>query len=456
MTDRRVLIALLVAVAGLAGCDEGSEPAAVQEVSEPERSVVSSGPALSLDLVAEGLTQPVTLTESPDGTGRLFVVDQSGVIRIIDGSGELLAEPFLDVRANLVALSPGFDERGLLGLAFHPDYASNGRFYIYYSAPPRLPGYNNTSTIAEYEVSADPDVADPSSERILLEIDQPQFNHNAGTLQFGPADGYLYISVGDGGGAHDVGFGHVEDWYAVNDGGNGQDITENLLGNILRIDVDGGMPYGIPADNPFVGEPGLDEIWAFGLRNPYRFSFDQGGSHMLLAGDAGQHLYEEVSVIERGGNYGWNVKEGLVCFSTDHPEEPLDDCPDIDPDGRPLIDPVIAYPNAAQPGGLGVVVIGGHVYRGDDVPQLRGRYIFGDFSRSFFPPDGVVFMAKPRASGLWHIQELSFPARGGSLGEYLLGFGQDADGEVYVLTSETTGPVGTSGRVYRLARPGLR
>lgn len=456
MYDRRVVVALVAGVlAGLASCD-AREPAAVQEVVGPQSSVVSAGPALGLALVTEGLTQPVSMSEPPDGTGRLMVVDQSGMIRVIDESGELLAEPFLDVRDRMVALSPFFDERGLLGLAFHPGYAENGRFFIYYSAPPRLADYDNTSTIAEYAVTSDPNVADPASERILLEIDQPQANHNAGTLHFGPADGYLYISVGDGGGAHDVGFGHVEDWYAVNDGGNGQDVTENLLGNILRIDVDGGTPYGIPPDNPFVAESGLDEIWAFGLRNPYRFSFDQGGSHVLLAGDAGQHLWEEVSVIERGGNYGWNVKEGPACFSTEHPREPLEDCPDMDPDGRPLRDPVIAYPNAAQPDGLGVVVIGGYVYRGDRVPQLEGRYIFGDFSRSFAPADGVVLMARPGGSAPWRIQELHFPARDGDrLGEYLLGFGQDAAGEVYLLTSETLGPTGTSGRVYRLAQPGL-
>jgi glucose/arabinose dehydrogenase len=458
MGSRRFLMMIAAALPALAGCVDESDPASVEVLGDaPRMGAVAAGPALGLELVADGLVQPVTMAEPPDGSGRLFVVDQIGRIRVVDADGELLAAPFLDVAAKMVTLRAGFDERGLLGLAFHPDYASNGRFYVYYSAPPRLAGYDHTSRIAEYTVSSDPDVADPLSERTLLEIDQPQFNHNAGTLQFGPTDGYLYISVGDGGGAHDIGFGHVEDWYEVNEGGNGQDIEENLLGNILRIDVDGGDPYGIPSDNPFVGMAGLDEIWAFGFRNPYRFSFDQGGSHDLLAGDAGQHLWEEVSVVVRGGNYGWNVKEGPACFSTDDPMVPLEDCPDVDPDGRPLRDPEIAYLNAAQPGGLGVVVIGGYVYRGDAVPQLRGRYIFGDFSTGFFPPDGLVFMAKPaRGNSPWHIQELSFPERGGRLGEYVLGFGQDAAGEVYVLTSETAGPTGSSGKVYRLVPPGAR
>lgn len=447
------MVAAVVPV--LLSCDDASGPES-SPLSIVQSSVVSAGPALGLELVADGLIQPVTMAEPPDGSGRLFIVDQVGLIHVVGADGVLLPQPFLDVSAKMVPLMPGFDERGLLGLAFHPDYANNGRFYVYYSAP-GLGDHNHTSVIAEYMVSADPDVADAASERILLEVDQPQFNHNGGTLKFGPADGYLYISLGDGGGAHDSGPGHVDDWYEVNAGGNGQDITENLLGSILRIDVDGGVPYGIPADNPFVGQAGLDEQWAFGFRNPYRFSFDQGGSHDLLVGDAGQHLWEEVDLVVRGGNYGWNVKEGPVCFSTEHPEEPLDDCPDIDPDGRPLRDPVIAYVNAAQPGGLGVVVIGGYVYRGAGVPQLRGRYVFGDFSSTSGVPDGVVFMAKPgSANRLWHIQEISFPARGGRLGEFLLGFGQDQAGEVYVLTTETAGPVGTSGRVYRLMRPGNR
>ncbi|MGH7481233.1 MAG: PQQ-dependent sugar dehydrogenase [Longimicrobiales bacterium] len=463
MRDRAMLLLLAAALPAAAGCEAAADRAALApEESRMARadamsSVVSSGPALGLELIADGLTNPVTMAEPPDGSGRLFVVDQIGQIRIIDANGTLLAEPFLDVSAKMVPLNPGFDERGLLGLAFHPEYATNGRFYVYYSAPPRQAGFDHTSRISEFTVSADPNRADPASERILLEVDQPQFNHNSGTLKFGPEDGYLYISIGDGGGANDVGFGHVEDWYEANAGGNGQDITQNLLGNILRIDVDGGTPYGIPADNPFVDGPGLDEIWAFGFRNPYRFSFDQGGSHDLLAGDAGQGLWEEVSLVVKGGNYGWNVKEGRSCFNAADSDSPFADCPDTDPDGRPLRDPVIAYANANQPDGLGLAVIGGYVYRGDLVPQLSSRYVFGDFSRSFASGDGSVFIAKPSGSDqLWHIQQVSFPERGGRLGEFLLGFGQDAEGEVYVLTSESAGPSGSTGKVFRLTRPGRR
>ena len=191
--------------------------AAVAQAEEP--------PAVGLQTIAEGLTSPVTLTSPGDGSGRLFVVDQVGLIRVVMPDGTLRPEPFLDLRSRMVTLMPGFDERGLLGLAFHPQYASNGRFFVYYSAPLRAggpAGFNHTSHISEFRVSADPNRADPASERILLQVDEPQFNHNAGTLLFGPDDGDLYISLGDGGGANDVGLGHVADWYADNGGGNGQ------------------------------------------------------------------------------------------------------------------------------------------------------------------------------------------------------------------------------------------
>jgi glucose/arabinose dehydrogenase len=200
------------------------------------------------------LTSPVTLVSARDRSGRLFVVDQVGLIRVIDRDGRLLPEPFLDLRSRIVPLMPDFDERGLLGLAFHPRYAHNGRFFVYYSAPLRpgaLAGYNHTSHISEFRVSTTHrNRADLGSERILLQVDEPQFNHNAGTLVFGPRDGYLYISLGDGGGANDVGLGHVEDWYAANAGGNGQDIQQNLLGDILRIDVDGAGPVWDSREQP--------------------------------------------------------------------------------------------------------------------------------------------------------------------------------------------------------------
>jgi len=273
------------------------------------------------------------------------------------------------------------------------------------------------------------------------------------------------MSIGDGGGADDVGLGPVEDWYAANEGGNGQDIQQNLLGNILRIDVDRGAPYAIPADNPFAGTPGCadgcDEIWPYGLRNPYRMSFDMGGARDLFVADAGQNLWEEVDIAVSGGNFGWNVKEGAHCFSTDNPDESPAECPDVvgaphPRAGDPLIDPTIEYQNDHNPlgGGLGHAVVGGHVYRGSELPQFSGDYIFGDWSREEEEPDGSLFVAKPRKAGLWKLQQLQVTTRPTRrLGNFVFGFGQDLDGEMYVLTSDEPGPTGTTGRVYRLVRP---
>ena len=222
MKNLLVFILLLAGLLGIAFAAHGQSA----ELGDPF--------VAGLRQVAAGLTSPVALIEPPDGSRRLFIVDQIGLIRVLLPDGQLLAEPFLDVRDRLVTLMPNFDERGLLGLAFHPSYAENGRFFVFYSAPLRdgaPAGWNCTSHVSEFLVSSDPNRADPASERILLQVDKPQFNHNAGTVVFGP-DGNLYISLGDGGGANDVGLGHVEDWYADNAGGNGQDITDNLLGSI--------------------------------------------------------------------------------------------------------------------------------------------------------------------------------------------------------------------------------
>lgn len=422
---------------------------------------------IALELVAEGFTHPVMLAEAPDGTERLFVADQTGAIWVVMPDGTLREEPFLDISDRVVELNPGYDERGLLGLAFHPDYATNGRFFVYYSAPLRAGApaeFNHTSHLAEFEVSADdPNRADAASERILLQVDQPQGNHNAGTLAFGPGDDYLYVSLGDGGGANDVDVGHVEDWYAENSGGNAQNITENLLGSILRIDVDGGDPYGIPPENPFVDEEGLDEIYAYGLRNPYRFSFDRASGD-LLAGDAGQNLYEEVSRVESGGNYGWNVKEGVHCFDAENPNDPPAECPDAvgaehPREGDPLIDPVIEFPNANLPDGLGQVVVGGYTYRGDALPELLGQYLFGVATRGQ-GQGGAVFAAQPESGdGLWEFSSAGFVedtgegvvSANGELSDVLLSFGQDLDGELYLLTATQLGPTGSTGKVFRFA-----
>ncbi|MBS3784506.1 MAG: PQQ-dependent sugar dehydrogenase, partial [Anaerolineae bacterium] len=295
---------------------EGATATPSAEPATPEPTQAPFEPILGLELAAEGLTAPVDMGTAGDGSGRLFIVDQIGLIRVLTAEGELLDEPFLDIRDRMVRLNPGYDERGLLGLAFHPDYETNGLFYVYYSAPLRAgapSGWNHSSHLSSFAVSGENENrADAASEQVLLQVDQPQGNHNGGEIAFGP-EGYLYVALGDGGAANDVGTGHVEDWYEANQGGNGQDVEENLLGSILRIDVDGAHPYAVPQENPFADNGGQGEIWAYGFRNPYRFSFDAEGDRELFVADVGQNLWEEVSIATEGGNYGWNVREGTHC-----------------------------------------------------------------------------------------------------------------------------------------------
>jgi predicted lipoprotein with Yx(FWY)xxD motif len=399
---------------------------------------------VGVELVAEGLSAPIALIPTNDGTGRMLLADQAGLIHVLMPDGSMLGQPFLDLTSQIVPLDPNYDERGILGLAVHPAFANNGRFYVYYSAPLRPeapPNWNTTSTIAEFLVSPnDPNVADPTSQRILLQIDKPQMNHNAGQIAFGP-DGYLYIPIGDGGGANDTDEGHTPNL------GNGQD-TSNLLGSILRIDINNGSPYAIPPDNPFVGDDSIpDEIFAYGLRNPFRIAFDIRGDGSLYASDAGQNLFEEVDLITAGGNYGWNIKEGTHCFDPNNPTQPPATCDTTGARGEPLIDPIIQHDHRT-----GVVVVGGYVYRGSAIPELSGQYVFGDYSRLSNVPSGVLMTALPSTDGtLWNWTPLEVVnGEDGGLGAYLLSFGQDPDGEIYVLTTEMSGPTGNTGKVWRL------
>lgn len=288
--------------------------------------------------------RPLEFTFAPDGSDRVFVVEQAGRIHVFPNADNVSKTTiFLDIRD---VVSRDGNEEGLLGLAFHPDYASNGEFYVYYSTRPRA------SIVSRFRVSAgDPDRANRDSEARIMKIEQPYGNHNGGCIRFGP-DGYLYIGLGDGGAAHDP---H----------GHGQNV-QTLLGSILRIDVDNedpGKRYAIPKDNPFAGQQsGRGEIWAFGLRNIWRMQFD-GETGNLWAGDVGQNRYEEVNVIRRGGNYGWKIREGF------HPFEP-----EASQTGGPLIDPVAEYFHSE-----GLSVTGGQVYRGTRLPEFDGAYFYGDY-----------------------------------------------------------------------------
>jgi glucose/arabinose dehydrogenase len=293
--------------------------------------------------------RPLGLQDPGDDSNRLFVVEQTGKILVFENSASVTnSTVFLDLSDKITKSNIRGNEEGLLGLAFHPDYGNDGTFFVDYTADtPRR------TVIARYSVSAaNPDVADPSSERIILEVEQPYQNHNGGQLQFGP-DGYLYIGMGDGGSGGDP-------------QGNGQNLS-TLLGAILRINIDMSGPgsnYSIPQDNPFAGNSKgyREEIYAYGLRNPWRFSFDsQTGD--LWVGDVGQDAIEEIDVIEAGGNYGWNIKEGTACYN------PVLGCNDTG-----LINPVAEYNHS-----VGECIIGGFVYRGEAVPLLVGYYIYADF-----------------------------------------------------------------------------
>lgn len=335
--------------------------------------------------IADGLEFPVHLA-SPPGDERLFVVEKVGTIRVVR-EGEVLEEPFLDLRGEV----SGGSEQGLLSVAFHPGYAANGRFFVDYT------DRAGDTRVVEYRVSSDPDRADPAPVRIVLEVDQPFANHNGGLLVFGP-DGKLYVGLGDGGSGGDP-------------RGNGQN-TGTLLGSLLRIDVDDGTPYAIPPDNPFVGQAGArGEIWAYGLRNPWRFSFDRQTGDLYIA-DVGQNDLEEVNAEpgdEGGLNYGWNVMEGTECFRSD-------DC-----DRSGLVLPVQEYDH-----GAGCSVTGGFVYRGAALPALAGLYFFSDFCSSF--------VRSFRLAGGQAVEERRWP--GLEPGGRVTSFGEDAAGELYILTRE--------------------
>ena len=352
---------------------------------------------LVLQQVDVGYIDPVVVTGAGDGSGRLFVVEQQGQILIVGGGA------FLDI-SSLVDSSG--NEQGLLGLAFHPDFESNGFFFVNYTHDPVGSGPDVTR-VSRFEVSAgDPDIADPSSETIILEIEQPAWNHNGGDLHFGP-DGYLYIATGDGGGGRDQ-------------FQNAQNLG-SLLGKLLRIDVDGAGPYEIPPDNPFVGQGNaLDEIWAYGLRNPWRFSFDRFTGDLFI-GDVGQTQVEEIDLQRAssagGENYGWNCMEGDVTVN-------FNPC-----DGTPLTAPILVYNHD-----LGCSVTGGYLYRGD-IGGLNGRYVFGDFCT------GVIWFASANA-GMWSAEVfLDTTIK-------ISSFGEDDHGELFVLDHN-------GGVVYRFVSPSL-
>jgi glucose/arabinose dehydrogenase len=458
-------------------------------------------PQLDVQLVADGLVAPLDLTFAPDRSGRRFIVDQTGLVLILTPAGELLPVPFLDIRDRVV-LSSAFDERGLLALAFHPRFAANGKLYVQYSAQREGPNIcvevdgrtpddpaacplQYTRRVSEFQVStADPNRVELGSERVVFKIQWPGRKHNGGGLAFGP-DGMLHIGLGDGGFIH--GPHGADDPFNVDPDllfGDlvAQDLT-SLYGKILRIDVDGGVPYGIPPDNPFVGHGGIPhEIFAWGFRNPFRISFDRRGDRAMYVSATADTLFEATYKVTRPGNYGWAIREGTHCIvrtsafappetiacSTDAqcPVGPqvsfcgrkgVCTCPEVGPLGEPIRRPIIEYlnfavedPRSQFPGkGLGRASLGGHIYRGKAIPWLRGRFVQGDFALNFL--DGQILVAAKAPRGdLWTLRRAfvfdpADPLRSG----FMKSVGEDADGELYAVTGNFT-PTGLGGRVWKI------
>jgi glucose/arabinose dehydrogenase len=402
---------------------------------------------IRLEPFVTGINTPLAMVQVP-GENRFFVLEQFGRVRVID-NGKLRPAPLLDIRTKIPNLHHDFDERGLLGIALHPNFKSNGKFYVAYSAHldfqqdlGQMLWYSHSNVVEEYTMmKGDANSADPSSARRIMSDPWPQFNHNGHWIGFGP-DGKLYISMGDGGYANDWGIGHNVTM------GNGQDMS-TTLGKILRIDVDartGNKAYGVPSDNPFVNDKSAKpEIWALGLRNPWRCSFDMGGTKQLFCGDVQQNSYEAIKIVGKGQNMGWRRVEGIMrCFDYAKPDDHPASC-----DKSGITPAILEYNNCtAKPQGCrGISVTGGYVYQGKHAPW-KGKYIFGDWSKSFAEMDGQIFIAT-KSGDKWSMEVAEVVNMTGKK-PYVLAFAQDANGEVYALTSITTGPNGSSDTIYRI------
>lgn len=430
---------------------------------------------LELNPVVSGLTAPIDFDPAPDGSGRFFIAEQRGRVLRLGSDGRLQQEPFLDLRDRMVDLEAGYERRGLLAFAMHPRFADNGRVYVTYTAPlrDRAPGdWNHTRRVSEFTLLPGNDGRiDPRSERVLLELDWPSHTNVGGGFAFGP-DGYLYVGLGDGGvGPGDDGvvrppgdrdpYSTFHPYSVLNALGEtrrvhvlAQDVT-SLFGSILRLDVDTGFPdYGVPDGNPFIGLRGRDEIFAWGFRDPFGLSFDMGGRGDLVTTVASDVLWESIYLVDQPGNFGWPLKEGAHCVGSRSSARSARDCARSGPNGYPLEDPIVEYPNmriesldvSLDARGVGSAVVGAVIYRGKTIPELRGRLVFADWSKSLDRPSGQLFVATPpnRWRSLWPFEKFM------ELDTRIVGLAQDNEGEIYVLTNDALGPYGDSGRIFKL------
>jgi glucose/arabinose dehydrogenase len=407
-----ILPCLLPSVPQLHAADDGSPKTSPVPIGEPIANVKIERAFPNLQF-----RRPIYLTFTPDGTNRLAVISEYGSVQIFPNDRNVEdAQDLIDIKHKVV-YHDNQNEEGLLGLAFHPNFKQNGEFFLYYTTTDAP----HTGVLSRFHISADdPNRADPASEEEIFRSPSKEFwNHNGGTIIFGP-DGYLYLALGDGGAANDP---HS----------HGQDIS-TVLGKIIRIDVDhpsGGKKYSVPKDNPFVDQPGAaPEIWALGLRNVWRMSFDRL-THKLWAGDVGQDIWEEVDIIQRGGNYGWNQREGLHPLVPKNPPKPG---PPPEKQVGSFIDPIFEYHHD-----VGKCIVGGHVYRGKEVPELYGAYIFADYIT------GRLYALRydEQAGHVTSVQPIDPPsgtnnAPGaftfGPNGMGVFSFGEDEAGEVYFMT----------------------
>ena len=411
-------------------------------------------PAVKYERFASGFVSPLSMIPYGKGDQAFLVVDQAGVIHFLDEKGGKPGKAFLDLRKSIVSLKKGFDERGTLGLALHPDFSDNRKAYIYYSAPlakEGKAGFDHTARLAEFTVKSD-GTADLASERVLFTVDQPQWNHDGGNIIFGK-DGFLYIALGDGGAANDLDpKGEPEGGH--NKGGNGQALDRHL-GKILRIDVNSGDTYSIPDGNPFKGkDKGLDEIYAWGIRNPWGMTVDHKSGDIIVA-DVGQNRFEEINLVS-AGNFGWPVYEGYASFDQQKPSEPATLKVTASP--KDFVHPVIAYPRHdgfGKAAGYGVSVTGGHVYRGKALPSLDGVYLFADWAQSWAGGKHGLYAGHRENNTTWTMTVLpgdKTPA--GPISRMIIGFGYDHDGEIYVLSNTGRGPSGKNGEVWKIVPAG--
>jgi uncharacterized protein (TIGR03118 family) len=421
------------------------------KISDPIPTKIPKGDiSVDLELVADGFSSPIGMAAPDDGTGRLFVYDQVGFVYLVNSNGVKSPTPVLDVRDRLVQIDGNYDERGLIGLATHPNFAQHPLIYTYTSEPngPMADFMimysdgttnNHQSVISEWKIDpTNPDRVDPASRREILRVDKPEANHNGGTLRFGP-DGFLYFTIGDGGAADDQGPGHSP-------GGNGQDKSK-ILGKISRIDVDARTSpngqYGIPQDNPFIGQAGVvNEIYAYGLRNPYSFSFDRTNGTIYLA-DVGQNDVEEIDVITKGGNFGWPIKEGSFFFDPNGTANGFVTTQPVRAVPPDLIDPIGEFDHDE-----GDAIIGGYLYRGSRISAVSGKYVCASWGE-FESATGRLFYLDGS-----QLKEFKIGVDDHALGMWVKGFGEDPTGELYVFGSVALGPSGTSGVMLKLLPAG--